>query len=90
MSVRHLRPQLLRVPRGLLRDVIRPPRRPHHHYVRVHAHQALGLQLLQDIQVSPFMNPPFPPLKGQCNEINNFLEGLKNQISTFCLSADGF
>jgi hypothetical protein len=53
VSVRHLRPQLLRVPRGLLRDVIRPPRRPHHHHVRVHAHQALGLQLLQDIQVSP-------------------------------------
>ncbi len=61
VSVRHLRPQLLRVPRGLLRDLIRPSRRPHHHHVRVHAHQALGLQLLQDIQVSPFMNPPFSP-----------------------------
>jgi hypothetical protein len=29
-------------------------------------------------------------LKGQCHEMNNFFEGLKNQISTFCISADGF
>jgi hypothetical protein len=29
-------------------------------------------------------------LKGQCHEMDNFVEGLKNQISTFCLGADGF
>ncbi len=32
--------------------------------------------------------PPF--LKGQCHEKNNFVEGLKNQISTFCIGAEGF
>jgi hypothetical protein len=30
------------------------------------------------------------PLKGQCHEMNNFLEGLKNQISTLCIGAVGF
>jgi hypothetical protein len=30
------------------------------------------------------------PLKGLCNKINNFFEGLKNQISTFCICADSF
>jgi hypothetical protein len=29
-------------------------------------------------------------LKGQCHEMNNFFEGPKNQISTFCIKADGF
>ncbi len=29
-------------------------------------------------------------LKGQCHEMNNLIEGLKNQISTFCIGADGF
>ncbi len=29
-------------------------------------------------------------LKGQCLEMNNFFEGLKNQISTFCIGADDF
>jgi hypothetical protein len=29
-------------------------------------------------------------LKGQCHEINNFFEGLKIKISTFCICADGF
>jgi hypothetical protein len=29
-------------------------------------------------------------LKGQCHEMNNSFEGLKNQISTFCISADVF
>jgi hypothetical protein len=29
-------------------------------------------------------------LKRQCHEMNNFSEGLKNQISTFCISADSF
>jgi hypothetical protein len=27
-------------------------------------------------------------LKGQCPEINNFFEGPKNEISTFCISAE--
>ncbi len=27
--------------------------------------------------------------KGPGHEVNNFLEGLKNQISTFCIGADG-
>ncbi len=27
------------------------------------------------------------PLKGLCHEMNNFFEGLKNQISTFCICA---
>jgi hypothetical protein len=31
-----------------------------------------------------------PILKGQCHEMNNFFEGLKNQISIFCTCADGF
>jgi hypothetical protein len=29
-------------------------------------------------------------LNGLCHEINNFFEGLKNKISTFCTCADGF
>ena len=29
-------------------------------------------------------------LKGRCNEMNNFFEGLKNQISTFCICTNGF
>ncbi len=29
-------------------------------------------------------------LKGLCHEMNNYFEGLKNQISTFCLGADSF
>ncbi len=29
-------------------------------------------------------------LKGQCHEMNNFFEGLKYQISTFRIGADGF
>jgi hypothetical protein len=29
-------------------------------------------------------------LKGQCHEMNNFSDGLTNQISTFCIGADGF
>ncbi len=29
-------------------------------------------------------------LKGLCHEISNFFEGLKNQISTFCICADSF
>ncbi len=29
-------------------------------------------------------------LKGQCHEMNNFFEGLENQINTFCIGADGF
>ena len=32
----------------------------------------------------------FDKLKGQCHEMNNFFEGLKNKISTFCICADGF
>jgi hypothetical protein len=28
-------------------------------------------------------------LKGQYHEISNFFEGLKNQINTFCICADG-
>jgi hypothetical protein len=29
-------------------------------------------------------------LKGLCQEMNNFFEGLKNQISTFCICDDSF
>ncbi len=29
-------------------------------------------------------------LKGQCHDINNFFEGLKNQISNFCIGTDSF
>jgi hypothetical protein len=29
-------------------------------------------------------------LKGLCHEMNNFLEGLKNQIRTFCIFAGSF
>ncbi len=29
-------------------------------------------------------------LKGLCHEMNKFFEGLKNQISTFCIGADSF
>jgi hypothetical protein len=29
-------------------------------------------------------------LKGLCHEMNNLFEGLKNQISTFCICADSF
>ncbi len=29
-------------------------------------------------------------LKGQCHEMNNFFDGLKNKISTFCIGAEGF
>ncbi len=29
-------------------------------------------------------------LKGQYHEMNNFFGGLKNQISNFCIGADGF
>ncbi len=28
--------------------------------------------------------------KGKCHKINDFFEGFKNQISTFCIGADGF
>jgi hypothetical protein len=31
----------------------------------------------------------FASLKGQCHEMNNFFGALKNQISTFCIGADG-
>jgi hypothetical protein len=30
------------------------------------------------------------PIKGQCHEMKNWFEGLKNQISTFCIGADDF
>ncbi len=30
------------------------------------------------------------PVDGGSAGVNNFVEGLKNQISTFCISADGF
>jgi hypothetical protein len=30
------------------------------------------------------------PLKGLCQEMTNFFEGFKNQISTFCICADGY
>jgi len=29
-------------------------------------------------------------LKGQCHEMKSYFDGLKNQISTFCIGADGF
>jgi hypothetical protein len=32
----------------------------------------------------------FRSLKRHCHKMNNFFEGLKNQISTFCICADGF
>ncbi len=31
-----------------------------------------------------------PHSKRQCHEMNNLFEGLKNQISTFCIGFDGF
>jgi hypothetical protein len=45
---------------------------------------------------SPFLKVPahscqvFISLKGQCHEMNNFAEDLKNQISTYCISASVF
>jgi hypothetical protein len=32
----------------------------------------------------------YTELKGLCHEKNKFLEGLKNQISTFCICADSY
>jgi hypothetical protein len=29
-------------------------------------------------------------LEGQCHKMTDFFEGLKNQISIFCICADGF
>ncbi len=37
-----------------------------------------------------FSLPKGQPFKGQCHEMNNFFEDLKNQISIFYIIADGF
>ncbi len=39
---------------------------------------------------SPFTVNQQDVLKGQYPEMNNFFEGPKNQISTFCISAHDF
>ncbi len=47
-------------------------------------------RFLLSLELALIRIPSLLYLKGQRHEINNFFEGLKNQISSFCISADVF
>ncbi len=55
--------------------------------VRRHQPRHPPRRLRQALQICCAHQGFGPGLKGQCHEMNNFFEGLKNQISTFCISA---
>jgi hypothetical protein len=50
-------------------------------YLIKHNTKRIANQIYSDYRSQKYEN-----LKGQCHEMNNFFEDLKNQISTFCMA----